>query len=398
MPWKEETMITKRTEFALRAMQPDINFSELCQEYGISRRVGYKWKKRFEEEGSSGMQERSRRPQNSPIEIDEDTLCKITRLHERHRSWGPKKIRAVYSRTYSPVPSESTFKRIFEKCGWVKKRKRNKSAETGRIHNGVTAQAANEVWTVDFKGWWQTEDGEHCEPLTVRDEYSRYILCVRSMSTIRTESVRLVFEELFEEYGLPHTIRSDNGSPFASSNAVLGLSRLSAWWVALGINLERGRPGKPQDNGAHERIHLDIRNELQCLVGGGLEQQQASFDVWRPSFNEERPHESLGMKTPSEFYSPNPNLYQGTPEDIDYEGKISRRVQKSGQIKVHSIAIKISSALAGWSVGLVPDGKDHFDVYFANFFLGQIELSSAAFLGVASHSKEGTANQTQKVS
>ncbi len=397
-PWKEKTMINQRTEFALRSLQPGINFSELCQEYGISRRVGYKWKKRFEEQGACGLSDRSRRPQNSPSEIDEDTICRIARLHERHKKWGPKKIRELYSRSYSGVPSESTFKRIFEKSGWVKKRKHRKHTEAGRIRTGIKAQATNEVWTVDFKGWWRTGDGERCEPLTVRDEFSRYVLAVRSMRTTRTEAVRAVFEKLFEEYGLPKTIRSDNGSPFAANHSILGLTRLSAWWVALGINLERGRPGKPQDNGAHERMHLDICNELECCASGSVGEQQAAFDVWRKTFNEERPHEALGMKTPAEVYVASQEAYDGTPEDLQYEGKLSRRVQKNGCIKIRNRNIPISSALAGWSVGLFPDGNDHYDVTFANLRLGQIEISAAAFLGVASHPEEGPADPQQKVS
>lgn len=152
------------------------------------------------------------------------------------------------------------------------------------------------------------------------------------------------------------------------------------WWVALGINLERGRPGKPQDNGAHERMHLDISNELECCARANRSEQQASFDVWRHSFNDERPHESLGMKTPAEVYLPSETAYEGTPDDIAYEGKLSRRVKKNGCLKIRNRTIPISTALAGWSVGLLPDGNDHFDVYFANLRLGQIELSSAAFL------------------
>src|SRR5690606_9917653 len=180
--------------------------------------------------------------------------------------------------------------------------KRRKNAETGRIHFGKKAEEVNDVWTVDFKGWWHTLDGVRCEPLTVRDEKSRYVLEVRSMATAKTEAVRAVFEQLFHQHGLPKAIRSDNGSPFAARSAVMGLSRLSAWWLALGIDLERGRPGKPQDNGAHERMHLDIRNELEQCASEDLERQQAAFDIWRKTFNEERPHEALGMRTPAELY------------------------------------------------------------------------------------------------
>ncbi len=398
MPWKEETMINQRTAFGLRSVQPGINFSELCQEYGISRRVGYKWKQRFTNEGAQGMLELTRRPRRSPAATDEQTICRIARLHDRHPGWGPKKIGNIYARSYARAPSQSTFKRIFQKCGWVKKRKRQPSSQAGSIRRGIQAQSPNEVWTVDFKGWWRTGDGGRYEPLTVRDEFSRYVLCVQAMATSTATAVREVFERLFAKYGLPEVIRSDNGSPFAASNSVLGLSRLSAWWVALGIDLERGRPGKPQDNPAHERMHLDIRNELECHSSANLLEQQAASDIWTETYNKQRPHESLGMKTPGEVYLPSQRRYSGTPDDLAYEGKQSRKVSKDGSIKIRNRCIGISMALAGWSVGLMPKGNDHYDIYFANLLLGQIEISSASFLRVASHPQESSSPSDQKAS
>lgn len=188
------------------------------------------------------------------------------------------------------MPSANSFKRVLGRAGLVEKRRARERTEVGRICLGRKASAPNEIWTVDFMGWWRGANGQRCEPLTVRDEYSRYVLDLRVMADARTETVRACFERLFERNGVPEAIRSDNGSLFASSAGVLGLSKLSAWWVALGIDLERGRPGCPQDNGAHERLHLNDERELRG------EQQQASFDEWRRSFNEERPHEALAMK------------------------------------------------------------------------------------------------------
>ncbi len=393
MPWKEKTMINERTEFALKSLQPEVNFTQLCLEYGISRRTGYKWKQRFLEDGASAMVDQSRRPLNSPNELSELEVCRIARLHERHKHWGPKKIHKLYSDRYTPAPSLSTFKRVFEKCGWVKKRIRRKSSETGRLTSGLKAEDCNDVWSVDFKGWWRTGNGQRCEPLTVRDEHSRFILTVQSMQTTRTEAVREVFERLFKTYGLPKAIRSDNGSPFASSSAILGLSGLSAWWVALGIDLERGRPGKPQDNGAHERMHLDIRNELECHTQEDLQSQQAAFDIWTNTFNQERPHEALGMQCPAEVYQPSTRRYPGTPENIAYSGKLSRRVNQSGYISLRGQNYPISTALKGWTVGLLSTGKDTYDVFFARLRIGQIELSTASFLAVTSDSQEGNLSQ-----
>ena len=213
------------------------------------------------------------------------------------------------------------------------------------------------------------------------------------MQTTRTEAVREVFERLFKTYGLPKAIRSDNGSPFASSSAILGLSRRSAWWVALGIDLERGRPGKPQDNGAHERMHLDIRNELECHTQEDLQSQQAAFDIWTNTFNQERPHEALGMQCPAEVYQPSTRRYPGTPENIAYSGKLSRRVNQSGYISLRGQNYPISTALKGWTVGLLSTGKDTYDVFFARLRIGQIELSTASFLAVTSDSQEGNLSQ-----
>jgi transposase InsO family protein len=286
----------QRIEFALKAMRT-LNFRALCQEYGVSAKTGYKWKERFLAEGMEGMGEESRRPKTSPEQLPEAEVCEIVRLKMAHLAWGPRKIRELYLRRHGEVASESTFKRILERAGLTQKRRKRRAPEAGRLSSGRRAAAANEVWTVDFKGWWRN-GGERCEPLTVRDEHSRYVLEVRALENGRSETVRQSFERVFERQGLPRAIRSDNGTPFASVRGLLGLSRLSAWWVALGIDLERGRPGHPQDNGAHERMHRDISRELEAM--GECDQQ--AWDLWRQTFNYERPHEALGMRCPGELY------------------------------------------------------------------------------------------------
>jgi hypothetical protein len=210
----------------------------------------------------------------------------------------------------------------------------------------------------------------------VRDEYSRYVLELRAMKDARSVTVRRVFERLFECYGLPQSIRSDNGSPFAAINALLGLSRLSAWWIALGIDLERGRPGHPQDNGAHERLHRDISIELEGV--GGMH-RQAALELWREQFNNERPHEALGMRTPSELYVPAARRYQGTPKVLEYEAMISRKVNTCGQLRWEGSCYFLSASLAEWNVGLQRT-SDGINVWFGRLLLGQIDPSSASFL------------------
>ena len=364
--------MNQRKEFVLKALHTH-NFRQLCQEYGISTKTGYKWRERFYQYGYEGMMELSRRPLSHAKELEEAVICEIIRLKNTHPRWGPRKLRDIYQRLHEQVPSESSFKRVLERAGLVEKRRLRQRSQAGRIASGRKANAPNQVWTVDFKGWWHRADGQRCEPLTVRDECTRYVLDVRALADARTQSVRACFERLFERNGVPQAIRSDNGAPFASTTGVLGLSKLSAWWVALGIDLERGRPGCPQDNGAHERFHLDIQRELRG------EQQQASFDEWRRTFNEERPHEALGMKRPAELYQPSRRKFEGTPEDLTYPKMQPRRVSERGTIHYGKHSIFISTALSGWSVGLEPCEQTMFNVHFGQLLLGQYDGSTASF-------------------
>jgi len=379
--------MSQKKEFVLRSFGSK-NFRALCKEYGISTKTGYKWKERFMEHGWPGLEESSRRPRSHAKELSEAVVCEIVRLKHKHKFWGARKLRDLYALIHQEVPSESSFKRVLERVGLVERRRVRRPNETGRICTGRKATAPNEIWTVDFKGWWYKANGERCEPLTVRDEYSRYVLELRAVENAHWQTVRRCFEQLFERHGLPQAIRSDNGAPFASTAGVLGLSRLSAWWVALGIDLERNRPGCPQDNPAHERFHRDVEKQLRG------EERQASFEVWRREFNEERPHESLGMKRPAQVYTPSGRKFEGTPDDLDYPRMDRRRVLKRGCIIHEGKSVFISSALAGWSVGLEPCEAEKFNVHFARLLLGQYDKSTASFertedaLGL--NEKEGT--------
>jgi putative transposase len=377
MPWATQDLMNKRTEFAIKALQTD-NFRALCREYGISARVGYKWRDRFITGGFGGMRDKSRRPHGSPEKLEEAVICRMVRFKERHRHWGPKKIREVYLKEYGAGPSESSFKRVLEHCGLTEKRKVRRAVQTGRIASGRKASAPNEVWTVDFKGWWYDRAGR-CDPLTVRDEYSRYVIELRALPDAKTATVKACFERLFNLYGLPGAIRSDNGSPFASANGLLGLSQLSVWWLANGIDLERSRPGCPQDNGGHERMHRDIARELE---GVDHPERQSAFDTWRNEFNEERPHQALGMRVPAKVYEPSAKIWGGTPDQISYPGMATRRVKKNGELLYEGQRIFISHALGGWDVGLSHRTDGNLEVYFSQLLLGVLEPESAAFLPV----------------
>jgi transposase InsO family protein len=380
----------QRTEFALRAMQT-LNFRALCQQYGISTKTGYKWRERFWRKGLAGMEEESRRPKRHSKQLPEEEVCEIVRLKLAHLAWGPRKIRELYLRGHGEVASESTFKRVLERTSLTQKRRRRRAPEAGRLSSGRQAAALNEVWTVDFKGWWRKAE-QRCEPLTVRDEYSRYLLEVRAVEDARSETVRKSFERIFERHGLPEAIRSDNGSPFASRQGVLGLSRLSAWWVVLGIDLERGRPGHPQDNAGHERMHKDISRELEAE--GACD--QAALDVWRQTFNYERPHEALRMRCPGEVYLASERKYEGTPEDLDYPKMCSRRVSPKGLISLEGQPLFLSASLGGWSVGLKPIAEDLMEVWFGRLLLGQVDLGTRNFSRADIRPKK-TSNETEKV-
>jgi transposase InsO family protein len=376
MAWKKMDVLNQRTEFVLRAVGEE-KFADLCREYEVSRKTGYKWVQRFMQRGRAGLADESRRPHHHAKELAEEVVCEIVRLKKLKPSWGPKKIRAVYGRKHDEVPSESSFKRVLDRAGWVERRRVRPRQAAGGLSTGRRAEKPNDIWTVDFKGWWHGGDGQRVEPLTVRDEFSRYVLELRRLADARTATVRSCFEKLFQEYGLPAAIRSDNGPPFGSTRSVLGLTRLSAWWLVLGIDLERGRPGCPQDNPAHERFHLDVARELE---GQERTDQQALFDQWRWEFDHERPHEALQMRCPAEIYSKSERLYTATATEIDYGLMAQRKVHVTGTIQWDGQTIRISQALAGWSVGLEPAGPGRWNVWFGRLLIGAIDDAAMLFI------------------
>jgi putative transposase len=376
MPWKETQKMDQKIEFAMKAVNTE-SFSELCREYGISRKTGYKWRERFVSEGVAGMQEESRRPQSHAAELGEEVVCRIVRLKEAHRHWGARKIRELYRLKYAgELPSESSFKRVLERAGLTEKRHRQSREQSGRLEAGVEVLAPNDLWTVDFKGWWRGGEGKRIEPLTVRDAHSRFILEMQIVENAKSETVGARFEHLFKAHGLPGAIRSDNGTPFACAHSLLGLTRLSAWWLALGIDLVRGRPGCPQDNGGHERMHLDIFRELER---GRACADQASFDLWRHEFNTERPHEAIGMARPAEVYCPSTRVFKGTPQAIDYGAMDTRTVSKNGTIGYARDYFQISTALQGWNVGLSPTDNGLIEVWLGKLLVGHMDPKTAAF-------------------
>jgi putative transposase len=375
------TAVKLREEFVLLALEPGACMAKLCRQYGISRQNGYKWRRRYLEEGVEGLLDRSRQPQGSPMRVSGEVVLRVLELRQ-HRGWGPKKLRQVLKRRLKggqEAPSERTIARILARGGVVKKRQRLSPQGTpARQAPAPTVQGVNDLWTVDFKGWWRADNGEKCEPLTVRDAHSRYALQAVLLQSTATVAVRPQFERLFERHGVPRAILSDNGPPFASVTAPWGLTELSAWWVSLGIQVIHSRPGCPQDNGGHERIHLDML-PLEAQSAPSREAQQALLDEWRREFNHVRPHEALGMKTPAQVYRPksrHPSPAKLLSHSYPRQAAI-RRVQTNGHFWWQGRALFLSRALRGHTVAVVHPPPGHLlgTIMFRHLALGLLDLA-----------------------
>ena len=376
MPWPERSLVSIRQEFVLRAVASEQPFAELCREFGVSRKTGYKWLRRFRSKGLAGLVDESRRPTRSPMRISAEMVVELVHLKQTHRNWGAKKLWVLLARKHNAdeLPSLSTINRVLYHSGLVLRRRRYRPGSRGLPirRPAVEVKGPNDLWTVDFKGWWRTTDGERCEPLTVRDAYSRFVLALRILPRTTTKHVRKAFEELFDQFGLPRAIQSDNGPPFASVRSLGGITELSAWWLALGIEVVRSRPGKPTDNGGHERVHADIRVEIQGNAARSIRAQQVVCDDWRTEFNYVRPHEAIGMKTPAELYQPSPRrpagriIVGGYPEDCDL-----LTVSNRGTIRTRDWLVYVSLALRNYRVGLRRTVEGYREVYFFDRLLGR---------------------------
>ncbi len=383
MPWKETDKMEQKELFIQEMLKQEKPFKHLCEEFGISEKTGYKWKNRFYDQGKIGLYEQSRARLTQNM-IDGDTAAELIRIKNAHLAWGPKKIREIYAKAYpqKDVPSLSSVKRILDKAGLVKPRRTRPpaSSDCPRLQQQIQAERANDVWSIDFKGWWRS-DGEICEPFTVRDRYSRKILCARLMQSKTSVAVKAVMTDLFKTYGLPKVIHSDNGAPFAAPNGVLNLTTLSVWWITLGILPDRSLKGHPEQNGSLERMHKDIADEIEGKVPGGISANQAVLDAWVKEYNSVRPNEAIGMKTPDELYTKSERKYAGDYDELEYPmGFLVRKVLKTGQIVLHGLHITIGVSLRGWQVGLKPldDGHSYL-VFIADFLLGTLDFDSACF-------------------
>jgi transposase InsO family protein len=330
---------------------------------------------RFLEEGYAGLEEHSRKPNSNSRGIPEPVSVEILRIKKLHPAWGAKKILEVYRRMHSGQysPARGSIENLFKRAGYTGIKRRRNLRGGQIIQNRVTPEKPNEVWTVDFKGWWYTRNRERVNPLTIRDEYGKFILAIDAVEKGDTMSVKGVFQRVFKEYGLPDYIRSDNGPPFACVHNYWGLTKLSVWWMTLGIQLDRIDPGCPQQNGGHERMHRDMKTELQGQIDGTLGEHQIVFDKWRKDFNEIRPHEALNMKVPADVYEKSEKKYRKEKTEFKYgHGFLVRIVNDRGYFNLNSKRVFVGNPFTGYHVGIKEFSDKPTEVWFGNYFLGTL--------------------------
>ena len=374
MPWREICPMDEKLRFVAAVLAGERSMTELCASFGISRKTGYKWLARYARQGPAGLHDLPRAPHRVPWAISAQQAAAILGVRHAHPSWGPKKLRAklLQRAAEQAWPAASTIGELLRRQGLSQRRKRRRHAVPNPGPLRVAA-SANDVWCIDFKGWFRTADHARCDPLTVSDAFSRYLLCTQGLAQPDHARCRAQLERVFREYGLPRVIRSDNGPPFAATG-VGGLTRLGVWWVKLGITPERIAPGKPEQNGRHERMHKTLKAETATPPAANLAQQQQRFDRFRHEFNHERPHEALGQTAPAQHYAPSPRRYPARLQNPVYPPDYQlRRVRHNGEIKWAGELIFLSTPLIGELVGVKETDTGDAELYFGPLPLAIID-------------------------
>jgi putative transposase len=365
----------ERLRFVARLLEGE-KMAGLCREFGISRKTGYKFFDRYQDVGLIGLTDRSRRPYRQANKLPVQIETRIVHLKHEHPSWGAPKIREKLRRLNLGVrtPAISTVHAVLDRNGLVSRRGRPRRKAAGTAL--TRPNRPNELWCADFKGEFMLADHRYCYPLTITDFASRYLLACEALASTREDTAFATFERAFKDFGLPVAIRTDNGIPFACSQALFGLSRLSVWWLRLGIDIERIAPGQPQQNGRHERLHLTLKTEATKPAAANLLQQQARFDRFLDVFNRERPHQALGMHYPAELYVPSARPYRGL-EDLDYPfHDRTVIVTRCGRICMGRRKINLSTVFAGQKVGIKQVDEQIWLVTFMHYDLGFFDNES----------------------
>jgi transposase InsO family protein len=374
MPWKVSGVVEQRRKFLREYETGEWTMTELCRTYEISRPTGYALWHRYGNEGEAGLEERSRAPERHPNQTAAAIAEQVLGLRRAHMRWGPRKLKAYRERKQPQEnwPAASTMGEFLQREGLVVGRKARRKVPP-YTQPFAAAQAPNQLWCADFKGWFRTGDGERMDPLTATDACSRYLLRCQAVEKTDTERVQAIFEAAFREYGMPAAIRTDNGAPFAS-RAVAGLSRLAVWWMKLGIVPERIAAGHPEQNGRHERMHRTMKEETAMPPQANRRAQQRTMDEFRREYNEERPHQALDMRTPSACYAPSPRPYPARVREPEYGGALAvRKVRECGVFTWKHENVFLSKTLSGERVGLLPIDERYYRVYFAAFPLARFD-------------------------
>lgn len=383
MPWRVQTPMSERRQFVEEYLRRLTSMTALCACYGISRRVGYKWLARYLTEGDHALADRSRRPHSSPWAVAPDLAELLLEARLRHPSWGPRKILAYLTRRHPRAtwPAPSTVASLFKKHGLVRPRRRRfKPGHPGRPTTPITAP--NDVWTADFKGHFALRAGPRCHPLTIVDSFSRYLLACQALPHPSGVESQPVFRRLFQEYGLPQRIRTDNGAPFATTT-LCRLSDLSVWWLKLGIRPELIQPASPQQNARHERMHRTLKAEATRPPAASLRAQQRRFNTFRAEYNTERPHDALGGETPGSVYRPSRRPFPARLALPTYpEHYLVRYVSANGGIRLNCAYVTLAPALVGERVGLEEVADGIWAVYFYDMLLGHLNERERHVYGV----------------
>ena len=375
MPWTESRIMDARLKFVSEVLEGSYSMTDLCEAYGISRKTGYKWFWRYESQGPAGLHDRSRAPHHHPNGLADAVKSAILSIKGRFGHWGPAKIHARLQTDYprwGHYPAVSTIGECLKREGLVcqRKRRRRGSPTQGILTAG---SSSNDVWCADFKGHFQVRNGRQCNPLTISDHVSRYLLCCRHVDRMDYKWTHMHFERVFREYGLPLVIRTDNGSPF-SSRGLCGLTRLSYWWIRLGIHPERIEPGHPEQNGRHERMHRTLKAQTAAPPASNLSVQQKRFNGFMAEYNQERPHSSLKMRTPSSCYRGSDRPFPKRLPEIDYPAYMTaHRVGMHGDVHYLSRRLFVTESLCDEYVGFERVDEDVSYLWYCNYKLGVLD-------------------------
>jgi putative transposase len=375
VPWKETCPMKERIKFISHYLEGELSMSALCREFGISRKTGYKLVQRFMEDPADGLKDRSRAPHHHPNAVFGVLVEAIVSARRRHPTWGPKKLQAWLAGREPSVkwPAASTIGEILRRQGLCVPRRRSRKTVV-YSEPFVGCDGPNAVWSADFKGWFVTGDGTRCDPLTISDNYSRYLLRCQAIPSLDYAHVQPIFEAVFREYGMPVAIRTDNGAPFATTT-IGGLSRLSIWWLKLGIIPERIVPGHPEQNGRHERMHRTLKWETATPPKHTWPAQQRAFDRFRREYNQERPHEAIAQSTPASRYCASARTYPLILPEMTYpDDMLVRSVKSQGDISWRGRHVYLSETLAGEVIGLKPVSDRYYDIYFGPIQLAQLDI------------------------